>query len=178
MIALVAALAVGLPLATLHAPMVPHVAAYGAKIIHLVAAPPADDPEMHDAPLSQAALAACATLADLTARMDAIELVVCSPLTRSLQAATVGFSDYVARGSPVVALEALRELVDTTADARRPRSELASEFGHVSFAELGDEEDALWARHAGGAGGAESAAAEALQARLKDGRTPRLRRRP
>lgn len=160
--------AVGLPLCTLHAPMVPHVAAQGAKIVHLVAAPPADDPASPDARLSKAALAQCAALAELTARLDSIELVVCSPLTRSLQTVTAGFADYVARGSPVVALEAVRELVQTRADSRRPTSELASEFGHVSFSELSDEEDVLWDRLGGAAEGADAVAADALEARCAE----------
>jgi broad specificity phosphatase PhoE len=156
-------LSLALPLCTLHAPMVPHVAAAGAKIVHLVAAPPADDPATPDARLSKAGLAQCAGLAALTARLDSIELVVCSPLTRSLQTVTAGFADYVARGSPVVALEAVRELVQTKADSRRPTSELASEFGHVCFSELSDETDVLWDRLGGAAEGAHSA--EALEAR-------------
>lgn len=99
-------------LCTLHAPMVPHVSLPSAKRIHLVAAPPADCGSV-DARLSEGALRRCDALAELTARLDSIELVVCSPLTRSLEAASAGFAAHVARGGRVVALEALREIIET-----------------------------------------------------------------
>lgn len=104
-------------------------------------------------------------LAEQTARLDSIELVVCSPLTCSLETATAGFADYVARGSPVVALEAVRELASSKADARRPRSELTAQFSHVSFDHVQGEVDDLWEALAANEGNLVIETVDAIEAR-------------
>ena len=69
------------------------------------------------------------------------DLVVSSPLTRTLQTAQLCF----AAGAPFVALEGVRETVNYLCDARRHRTALAAEFADVDFSGVAEDVDPVWA---------------------------------
>lgn len=72
------------------------------------------------------------------------QLVVVSPLTRTLQTASIAFPSGGPR-PPMVATSLARERIGLhTCDRRRPRSALAVEFPHVDFSEVTSEEDEMW----------------------------------
>jgi len=75
------------------------------------------------------------------------ELVAVSPLTRTLQTATIAFPDESVHPyrPPFVATSLARERISVhTCDGRRAKSVLAAEFPHVDFSEVTSEEDEMW----------------------------------
>ncbi len=101
-----------------------------------------------DARLTPDGEAQCAALAAATAALRP-QLVVSSPLTRTLQTASLAFgAQREAVGAPLLALEAVRETVNYGCDARRPLREIRPEFPHVDFAHCPSDEDPLWAKYA------------------------------
>ena len=92
----------------------------------------------------------CAALAASLARAAPPDLVAVSPLTRTLQTATLTFgaaygAGPAAGGPPFLATELARERIAAhTCDGRRSRAEQAAEFAHVDFSELESDEDALF----------------------------------
>ena len=76
------------------------------------------------------------------------QLVAVSPLTRTLETASLAFPNESVHGwrPPFVATSLARERIDVhTCDGRRPRSILAEEYPHVDFSEIAAEEDEMWA---------------------------------
>lgn len=77
------------------------------------------------------------------------QLVAVSPLTRTLQTASLAFAEFE-RGKeryrpPFVATSLARERVWThTCDGRRERAELEREFPHVDFGEVAEGADEMW----------------------------------
>ena len=108
----------------------------------------------HDARLTPNGEAQCAALraalGELAAFSSPSLLVVASPLTRTLQTATLTFgaaygAGPAAGGPPFLATELARERIAAhTCDGRRSRAEQAAEFAHVDFSELESDEDALF----------------------------------
>ena len=99
-----------------------------------------------DARLTPTGHEQCAKLqANWPKQAGAMELVAISPLTRTLQTASLVFPANATR-PPAVATSLARERVSIhTCDGRRPRSELVAEFGEwVDFAEVTSEEDEMW----------------------------------
>ena len=76
------------------------------------------------------------------------QLVAVSPLTRTLETASIAFPNETVHGwrPPFVATSLARERIDVhTCDGRRPRSVLEEEYPHVDFSEIASEEDEMWA---------------------------------
>lgn len=77
------------------------------------------------------------------------ELVAVSPLTRTLETATIAFPNESVHGyrPPFVATSLARErIAEHTCDGRRARSILEDSFPHVDFSELESEDDDMWER--------------------------------
>ena len=97
------------------------------------------DFQFHDARLSQDGEAQCAALQTSSGALD-FDVVLVSPLTRTLQTATLGLG--LQRGVPFVALEPLRERFGRNpCDNRRSLSELQAEFPHVNFSLMESSND-------------------------------------
>ena len=141
--------------ATLHAPMVPAVCQPGAKRVHFVRHGEAThnverayrDPANRDARLTSKGLAQCEALGDVTRGLSSVELIVVSPLTRTLQTAYTGFAAQAERSVPFVALEAARETVNYVCDARSTAAQIRAEFPSVDLTGLAADDDAIWARY-------------------------------
>ena len=68
-----------------------------------------------------------------------VDLVVVSPLRRTLETATLAFSD-----APFVATELARERISThTCDWRSTRTDLERDYGHVDFGVM-PHDDVMW----------------------------------
>ena len=130
----------------------------------------------HDARLTPKGEAQCAALraalGELAAFSSPSLLVVASPLTRTLQTASLCFP-----GARIVALEEVRETCNFRCDGRRSLASIRPEFPAVDFSHVADDADALWAhyeaRHGGAAeyrGHRESADLPALAARASRAR--------
>lgn len=104
----------------------------------------------HDAHLTPAGEEQCAALCATTAALRPA-LIVASPLTRTLQTATLCFGSQLAAleasGAPLTALEDVRETCNYACDGRRPISQISPEFPRVDFGGCADDADALWARY-------------------------------
>ena len=104
-------------------------------------------PFTHDARLTEFGEQQCAQLQRSTAALRP-HLVVASPLTRTLQTATLCFDPQrCASGAPLVALEEVRETVNYCCDGRRPLSTIALEFPSVDFTSLEHDSDEIWDRY-------------------------------
>jgi broad specificity phosphatase PhoE len=106
-------------------------------------------PEIVDSPLTETGKWQCAQQQPIAKRLNP-ELVVVSPLTRTLQTATISFAEYCESDSdiPWVAHEYCREEIGVlTCNKRRPLSEISKEFPHVDFVEMADDYDSLWNPH-------------------------------
>ena len=78
---------------------------------------------------------------ELKRQLQAVDLVVSSPLTRALQTAVGLFI----REAPIVACELCREHLGVhPCDRRRTRTQCKERFPTVDFGEIADEEDTLW----------------------------------
>ena len=102
----------------------------------------------HDARLTPEGEAQCAALQAATAALRPA-LVVASPLTRTLQTATLCFEPQreAAGAPPLTALEGVRETCNFLCDGRRPLSQIRPEFPAVDFGGCADDADALWASY-------------------------------
>jgi broad specificity phosphatase PhoE len=73
-----------------------------------------------------------------------LELIVCSPLSRAVETASLVFGEHAERGVPFVSYEGLREWNGYLLNAqRRPRVHLAQRFPHVDFSAI-PESDESW----------------------------------
>jgi broad specificity phosphatase PhoE len=97
----------------------------------------------HDARLTPTGMKQCEALQSV-ARELRPELIVSSPLTRTLHTASLSFAPQCASGTPIVALEELRETVNYLCDARRPLSEIRAEYPDVDFSACPHDEDFFW----------------------------------
>lgn len=78
-----------------------------------------------------------------------VQLIVVSPMRRTLQTATHCFADHV-ENTPFVAVEHLREQTGLhPCDLRHPISEHVVNFPHICFKEVDDEDDPLYHRYSG-----------------------------
>jgi hypothetical protein len=92
----------------------------------------------------------CAALSAVAAELQP-EVIVSSPLMRTLQTAALSFGGQLRAGVPLVALEDCRETVNYLCDSRRPLSvnvaELAASGVAVDTAGCPHEHDELWASY-------------------------------
>ena len=103
--------------------------------------------EYADAALTNKGVKQCQSLAAIHGITTA-ELLVVSPMTRTLQTATISFPSLVGK-FPWLALESVREQSGFhPCDRRRTVSEYTTEFQHVDFSLVGDDEDPLYHLHA------------------------------
>ncbi|KAL9189827.1 hypothetical protein ACHAXT_009502 [Thalassiosira profunda] len=112
-------------------------------------------PEIVDARLTQKGMDQCAQTRSAASELQGIELVVVSPLMRTLETAHIAFEDHLphnagARNVKWIAHEGIREeLGMLMCNRRRPLSETAIEFPHVDYTHLPEgEEDTLWDAYA------------------------------
>lgn len=99
-----------------------------------------------DAKLTKLGMEQCEALAEQTKHL-CVELVVASPLTRTLQTAQLSFPCALEKGTPLLADENLRETVNYLADCRRPLSVLRDEFPTIDFTRIESEEDPVWKKY-------------------------------
>ncbi|KAG7353309.1 histidine phosphatase superfamily branch 1 protein [Nitzschia inconspicua] len=105
-------------------------------------------PDLVDSPLTETGRWQCAQLQQVAAGLNP-ELVIVSPLTRTLQTAKITFAKYYESdyAVPWVAHEACREELGVlTCNKRRPLSEIRTEFPKIEFFDM-IEEDTLWNPH-------------------------------
>ncbi|KAG5463605.1 MAG: histidine phosphatase superfamily, partial [Olpidium bornovanus] len=76
----------------------------------------------------------------------ALDLIVTSPLKRTLQTSLLGYRRYVDAGVPVVVLPELQELGALPADTGSPLADLEAEFPRLSFERLEEIERASGGR--------------------------------
>mmetsp|Transcript_20338 Transcript_20338/g.45597 ORF Transcript_20338/g.45597 Transcript_20338/m.45597 type:complete len:248 (-) Transcript_20338:62-805(-) len=100
-----------------------------------------------DARLTELGRQQCADLAATIESLQ-VDLVVSSPLTRTLQTAQLSFCSQLKAGVPLQAEETARETVNYLCDTRRPTADLRADFPEVDFSRIEDEEDAVWAKYA------------------------------
>ncbi|KAK3283113.1 hypothetical protein CYMTET_9177 [Cymbomonas tetramitiformis] len=128
----------------------------GSKILHFVrhaqgthnVSKEYRKPENLDARLTSLGEAQCEQLAVKAQYMNDIELVVSSPLTRTLQTATLSFGSQMNAGVPFLAEESIRETVNYLCDCRRAIEDIIPEFPGVEFSRIVHNEDELWNRYA------------------------------
>lgn len=106
-----------------------------------------DSPALWDAPLTPTGKEQCAALkAQIEAEGVDVELIVVSPLTRTLQTATLSFGA-AQPNAPLIACELCRERIAVyTSEGRAPTSALKRSWPRVHFAEVIQEEDAMFAQ--------------------------------
>ena len=99
-----------------------------------------------------AALAASMRTSDARWLLDSLQMVVSSPLSRTLATASIAFTDWLGsnRGRAVVRDEFREFVFKAPMEHRRPRSVLRSEFGHFDFAAV-PEEARSWGNYAAAA---------------------------
>jgi broad specificity phosphatase PhoE len=105
-------------------------------------------PEIVDSPLTETGKWQCAQQQQVVTTLNP-ELVVVSPLTRTLQTAKISFAEHYGSTTniPWIAHEACREeLGILTCNKRRRLSEIMTDFPSVEFLEM-TEEDTLWNPH-------------------------------
>ena len=104
-------------------------------------------PASHDARLTPDGTLQCAALQERT-RAICPELVVASPLTRTLQTATLSFEPQLkASNASVVACESLRETVNFLCDGRRSIPVIRSELPDIDFSHVEHDHDQIWAHY-------------------------------
>ena len=121
-----------------------------AQGFHNVDAEISKRPEGLDARLTDEGQRQCAVLA---AQVGALmpDLIVSSPLTRTMQTTALCFGKQLAAGVPLIALESVRETVNYLCDARRPLSVIVDEVQaagvNVDTSGCTHEHDELWAAY-------------------------------
>jgi len=103
-------------------------------------------PKNIDAPLTPLGEEQCHVLDGITRDLDC-ELIVTSPLTRTVHTAMLGFKSLLAKGVPLVAEENCRETVNYLCDSRRATSDLAADFPHCDFSRIESESDPVWQKY-------------------------------
>jgi len=92
-----------------------------------------NSPENEDAELTELGRSQCRA----AVAPEGVEIVLVSPLTRTLETATLMFPN-----KRLIALEAVRELnPHHLCNARRPKSELEKRFPNVDFGYISEEKD-------------------------------------
>lgn len=99
-----------------------------------------------DAKLTELGESQCHNLAGNITGLE-LDLIISSPLTRTLQTATLSFAEALAEGTPIIAEENLRETVNYNCDRRSRLSELREAWPGVNFSGVHDEEDPVWAKY-------------------------------
>ena len=92
-------------------------------------------------------IAQCHALkASVEAIQDSLDLVVVSPLRRTLMTAALAFDQR--EGTPWVAHESVRERIGkNTCDKRRVLTEIQQEYPTIDFGHMTDEDDVCWTPH-------------------------------
>ncbi len=105
------------------------------------------DPAFLDPELTALGIAQCGILKpSVEAIQDSLDLVVVSPLRRTLMTAALAFDQR--EGTPWVAHEAVRERIGkNTCDKRRALTEIKQEYPSIDFAHLTHEDDVCWTPH-------------------------------
>ena len=108
------------------------------------------DPSCHDAKLTEHGIQQCDELQRKSSALRP-ELVVASPLTRTLQTAERCFGPQrKASGAKLLALELVRETVNYYCDGRRSLTVIAKDLGFegvVDFSECTSDHDEIWAAY-------------------------------
>jgi broad specificity phosphatase PhoE len=101
--------------------------------------------DLEDAVLTEVGIAQCKALyADSENRMQNAQLLVVSPMNRTMQTATIGFAHLKGK-IPWIAIEDLRERTGLhPCDRRRSISDHRASFGHVDFSFVADDADPLF----------------------------------
>lgn len=101
------------------------------------------DPKFTDTSLLDEGFQQAETLRKTWSKLSDIEVVIVSPLLRTLQTATELFKDVQV---PIVALESVREYPRGlhTCNKRSSKEYLMKQFPHVDFTDLTTNEDMLW----------------------------------
>lgn len=101
-------------------------------------------PQLMDATLSDLGIQQCMTVQASCEIFDKVDLVVVSPLRRTLQTATICFPGLIDK-CPWIALECIREAMGNYPCNKRNRLSLCSpNFSHISFNEILSDEDPLY----------------------------------
>ena len=79
-------------------------------------------------------------------KLNSVELVLVSPLTRALQTTELGFMGLIKPIKPIKVMEILKEWPNglNTPNQRKKKSELERRFNRFNFDEVRTEEDVTW----------------------------------
>ena len=102
----------------------------------------------HDAHLVPSGIEQCQRLKAITSPTLKPELVVASPLTRTLQTAVNVVDCAKENAPPLVAVEHWRETVNFLCDGRRSLTDIAATVPGVDFSHCPHDEDAIWEYYA------------------------------
>ena len=111
-------------------------------------------PDIIDARLTQKGMDQCAQTRTAVGQLEGIELVVVSPLMRTLETAHIAFEDHLPhnteRNVKWIAHEGIREELGLLmCNKRRPLSETTMAFPHVNYTHLPEgDDDTLWDTYA------------------------------
>ena len=122
-----------------------------AEGFHNVDAEVMKKPEGLDAQLTDEGKRQCNLLSKSIARLEP-DLIVTSPLTRTVQTALFSLPFQLGRHTPLVALEHVRETVNYLCDARRPLSAIVGELSSMGLeldttSGCAHNHDEIWARY-------------------------------
>jgi broad specificity phosphatase PhoE len=104
------------------------------------------DPQFVDTSLVQEGFNQAKQLGETWKDIDTIELVIVSPLKRTLQTACEIFKD---KQVPMIALEYVREfpLGKHTCNKRSSKDMLVAKYSHINFDSLQSNQDDIWMSH-------------------------------
>ncbi len=104
------------------------------------------DPQFVDTSLVQEGFNQAKQLGETWKDIDTIELVIVSPLKRTLQTACEIFKD---KQVPMIALEYVREfpLGKHTCNKRSSKDMLVAKYSHINFDNLQSNQDDIWMSH-------------------------------
>ena len=104
------------------------------------------DPQFVDTSLVQEGFNQAKQLGETWKDIDTIELVIVSPLKRTLQTACEIFKD---KQVPMIALECVREfpLGKHTCNKRSSKDMLVAKYSHINFDSLQSNQDDIWMSH-------------------------------
>ena len=104
------------------------------------------DPQFVDTSLVQEGFNQAKQLGETWKDIDTIELVIVSPLKRTLQTACEIFKD---KQVPMIALEYVREfpLGKHTCNKRSSKDMLVAKYSHINFDSLQSNQDDIWIYH-------------------------------
>eukprot|EP00239_Pterosperma_sp_CCMP1384_P005264 CAMPEP_0197861840 /NCGR_PEP_ID=MMETSP1438-20131217/38125_1 /TAXON_ID=1461541 /ORGANISM="Pterosperma sp., Strain CCMP1384" /LENGTH=227 /DNA_ID=CAMNT_0043479153 /DNA_START=216 /DNA_END=896 /DNA_ORIENTATION=- len=104
-------------------------------------------PENHDALLTDVGVEQCRKLSEQTVHLEGIELVVTSPLTRTIQTSIHSFPKHLEDGVKFLALEEVRETVNFLCDGRRTIGEIKADFPMIDYSVLQHDHDSVWKKY-------------------------------